>query len=527
MESATEERPDYVLRTLDLFAEYGDREAIVGVGWDCRLTYAQARAMVLDMAAMMRAAGVRPGATVAIMLAHPPEGPLLQLATHLLGCRTAWVAAGTSYREVDSYLAQVNPEWFVYDTRTHAKRGRKYAEQLGLPVLCLGPDGSGPDLLARPGPDVTPFDVKTATGAPETIFQTSGTTGIPKPVYHRASLHQQMATLAEEWIAGGGPLLRHLTLSPLWFVAGQTSALLNLASGGVLYVMFRFQPAEFLATIEKYRANSAFISPLMLYELLDDPAVATADCGSLELLSVGGAAVTPARLREAIDRFGPVIRIVYGQSETPFISAFPNIEADPVHPDRLRSCGLPYGDVEVEIRDEDGNPVATGESGELCVRSRLNFAGYWGKPELTERTLVDGWVRTGDLAYQDADGYLHIVGRANDVIITGRGCDHIFPRPIEEALATHPGVRAVAVIGVPDPDLGEAAHAYVVRTATGTVTAAELSTVVAERLTGIWVPRTIEFVDDLPRTGSGKANTKELRAKWAAEHGAVPAGAAG
>ncbi|HET9142328.1 AMP-binding protein [Actinophytocola sp.] len=525
MAATRDERPDYVLRTLDLFAEYGDREAIVGVGWDCRLTYTQARAMVLDMAAIMHAAGIRPGATVAVMLAHPPEGPLLQLAMHLLGCRTAWAAAGTTYREVDEYLAQVDPEWFVYDTRTHAKKGGEFAERLGLPVLCLGPDGLGADLLAPPGPEVPPVDLEKVTGTPETIFQTSGTTGMPKPVYHRVTLQEQMATLAEEWLAGGGPLLRHLTISPLWFVAGQTSALLNLASGGVLYVLYRFRPAEFLATIEKYRANSAFISPLMLYEVLDDPAVATTDCSSLQLLSVGGAATTPVRLREAIERFGPVVRIVYGQSETPFISAYPNIEADPEHPDRLRSCGLPYGDVQVEVRDEDGTPVRTGEVGELCVRSKLNFAGYWGKPELTERTLVDGWVRTGDLAYLDEGGYLHLVGRANDVIITGRGCDHIFPRPIEDALATHPGVRAAAVIGVPDEEVGEAAHAYVVRTENSTVTAEELTAVVAERLTRTWVPRTVEFVDDLPRTGSGKANLKELRAKWTAEHDAVPTGA--
>ncbi|HEU5469127.1 MAG TPA: AMP-binding protein [Actinophytocola sp.] len=521
------ERPYYVLRTLDRFTEYGDREAIVGVGWDCRLTYAQCRSMVLDMAATIRDAGIRPGTTVAVMLAHPPEGPLLQLALHLMGCRTAWVAAGTPYREVEEYLAQVEPEWFLYDTRTHGKKGREFAERLGLPVLCLGPDGLGPDLLSAPAAGVTPFDLDAATGAPETIFQTSGTTGMPKPVHHRASLNEQMATLADEWLAAGGPPLRHLTLSPLWFVAGQTSSLMNLVMGGVLYIMYRFEPGEFLATIEKYRANSTFISPLMFYELLDHPDVATTDCGSLELLSVGGAAASPARLREGVERFGPVIRITYGQSETPFISAFPNIAEDPARPNRIRSCGQPYGDVRVELRDDDGNPVPTGAVGEIWVASKLNFEGYWGRPDLTAEILVDGWVRTKDLAYADEEGYLHIVGRTQDMIITGIGCDHIFPRPIEEALATHPEVRAAAVIGVPDPELGEAAHAYVVRTDDATVTADELSELVRSRLTRLWAPRTIEFVEDLPRTGSGKANTKELKAKWAAEHVAVPAGAAG
>jgi fatty-acyl-CoA synthase len=511
-------RPEYVLKALERFAEYGDREAIVAVGypWECRLTYAQTRTLVLDMAAEMRDSGFRPGMTVAVMVAHPPEAPALQLALHLLGCRTAWIAAGTSAREVDEYVAQIKPDLLVYDARSHLKRGAALAEKLGLPVRCLGPDGAGADLLAPRAPGAAPFDPDTATGEPETVFQTSGTTGVPKPIHHRSALYEQMSTLADEWVAAGQPLLRHLTLTPYWYVAGQTSALLNLVSGGVLYVLYRFRPDEFLAAIEKYRANSVFMSPLMFYELLDEPTLDTTDTSSMLLLSVGGAAVTPARLRDGLKRFGPVIRITYGLSETPFISAFPNIDEDPARPNRLRSCGPPYGDVRIEIRDENGAVLPAGEVGELWVASRLNFAGYWHRPDLTAETLVDGWLRTRDLAYADDEGYLHLVGRAQDVIITGKGCDHIFPRPIEDALATHPEVRAAAVIGVPDPELGESAYAYVVLAENATVTAEELSELVAKRLTRLWVPQTFEFVADLPRTPSGKANLKELKARWAA-----------
>jgi fatty-acyl-CoA synthase len=514
-------KPTYVLRALDAFAEFGDREAIVGVGWDCRLTYAQCRAMVLDMAAQLRDAGYKPGMTVAVMVAHPPEAPLLQLALHLLGCRTAWIAAGTSRAEVDEYIRQIGPEMFIYDPRTHPNLGTAVAKDLGLPIMCLGPDGLGPDLLSPS--DAAPFDLDTAVGAPETIFQTSGTTGLPKPIHHMSGLYDQMYTLADQWVADGQPLLRHLSLTPMWYVAGQISAVLNLFTGGVLFILYEFEPAEYLATIEKHRANSVFISPLMFYELLDCPAIESTDCSSMELLSIGGAPLTPARLREGIARFGPVIRITYGLSETPWISAFPNINDDPSHPDRVRSCGQPYGDVRIQIRDEDGNVLKPGEVGELWVASRLNFAGYWGRPDLTEATMVDGWLRTHDLAVADKDGYLQLVGRAQDLIITGIGCDHIFPRPIEDALATHPQVRAAAVIGVPDPELGEAAYAYVIPTENATVTAEELSTVVAERLAEPWVPRTFEFVTELPRTSSGKVSTKELRARWAADHPAVGA----
>lgn len=511
-----EHRPAYVIRALDAFAEFGDREAIVGIGWDCRLTYNECRAMVLDMAAELRDAGFRQGMTAAVMVAHPPEAPMLQLALHLLGVRTAWITAGAKRPEIDEYLELINPELFIYDTRTHPNIGTQVAKDLGLPVCCLGPDGLGRDLLAPSEAD--PFDLDSATGTVETIFQTSGTTGRPKPIHHTAALYEQMYTLSEQWMADGQPLLRHLSLTPMWYVAGQISAVLNLFTGGVLFVLYQFEPDEYLETIERHRANSVFISPLMFGELLDHPAIETTDLSSMELLSIGGAAVSPARLREGIARFGPVIRITYGLSETPWISAFPGIDDDPEHPDRIRSCGTPYGDVRVEIRDEDGNVLPAGGVGELWVKSKLNFAGYFGKPHETAEMMVDGWLRTKDLVFADDDGYLHLVGRTQDLIITGIGCDHIFPRPIEEALATHPKVRAVAVIGVPDPELAEAAYAYVVPAEGDPATTEELSTVVAERLGRSWVPRGFEFVDELPRTGNGKADIQELKARWAAKH---------
>ena len=519
------ERPDYVLRMLELFAGYGERDAIVGVGWPGRWTYAQVRRVVLEMAAGLRDAGFKPGMTVGVVLAHPPEGPMLQLALHLLGCRAAWIDVDTPRRDVDEYLAKVGPEAFVYDTRTrHGKIGRELAEILGVPTVCLGPDGLGPDLLT-PDPAAEPFDLDTATGQPESIFQTTGTTGAPKLIHHGTGLYEQMSALGEAWVRDGQPLLRHLSLTPLWHAAGQAVAMLNLVSGGVLFILFRFRSNEYLATIAEHRANSVYISPLMLNAILDDPALETADTSSVELLNVGGSAVTPARLTQAIERFGPVVRMTYGLSELPFISAYPNMAEDPAHPNRLRSVGPPYGDVRIEIRDERGNVLPAGEVGELWAHSRLTCRGYWGQPELTAETLVDGWLRTKDLGYADDEGFLHLVGRAQDLIITGIGGEHIFPRPIEEVLGTHPQVRAAAVIGVPHPTLGEAAHAYVVTAEP--VAAAELAELVDEQLGGSWVPQEFEFLDDLPRTNNGKVDVTSLKAKWAAEHEASAIGTAG
>src|SRR6476469_7471006 len=248
-----------------------------------------------------------------------------------------------------------------------------------------------------------PFDVDRATGTPDSVFQTSGTTGVPKPLLHTVDLYEQILTLAEQILAADEPRYRHLTVTPMWFVAGQTSAFLYLFTGGTLLVSRFFRAGEFLELVEREQVNSVFITPLMLYELLDHPDIDKRDLSEMVVLSVGTAATTPVRLRQAVDRIG--------------------------------SCGPAYGDVRLEIRGEDGRTVLPpGETGELWVASKLNFRGYVGNPEQTAKTLVDGWVRTGDLGHVDAGGYIHLTGRASDMIITTYGSHHIFPRAIEDAL---------------------------------------------------------------------------------------------
>jgi acyl-CoA synthetase (AMP-forming)/AMP-acid ligase II len=152
------------------------------------------------------------------------------------------------------------------------------------------------------------------------------------------------------------------------------------------------------------------------------------------------------------------------------------------------------------------------------VRSDLNFAGYYRQPELTAWTFVDGWVRTRDLGYRDEDGYLYLVGRTQDLIITGRHSWKVWPRPIEDALAGHPAVRSAAVIGVPDPDLVEAVHAYVVLAPGSAATPEELRARVRADLTDLWAPRSVEFVDHLPVNGTGKVDRNALRERYAATH---------
>ena len=511
------DRPNYVHEALELFAGFGDREALVDGGR--RLTYPQVAAQVRGLATALHHHGVRPGAAVLVMLGNTVEGPLLQLALHLLGCRSMWVAPVTSRREVDEFVALSAPEAFVHDPRD-AQAVEIAAGLSGVPVLCLGPGGAGPDLTAQAaGPAVEP---PTGVPAPESFLQTSGTTGTPKLVHHRESFYRQVLALAADFRGAGFPLLRHLSHSPMWLASGQITTLFNLFTGGVLFLREQWDPAAFIATVDAERLTSTFVTPPMLYEVLDHPDLPGADFSAMFMFNVGAGPAAPARLRQAIARFGPCLRIVYGLSEAVVICALPGLTEDPEHPERLRSCGRPYGDVTVEIRDADGRVLPAGEDGEVWVRTKLSFAGYHGRPELTADTLVDGWVRTRDIGHLDADGYLYLVDRLQDRILTRQRSWPIYSRPIEDVLAGHPEVRAAAVIGVPDPVAGELPHAYVVPAPDASVTGEELIALVVRELSETWAPGAVEFVDALPLNRSAKVDKRALRARYAAAH---PAGA--
>ncbi|MFE9202285.1 class I adenylate-forming enzyme family protein [Micromonospora sp. NPDC007230] len=505
------DQPNYVHEALELFARFGDREALVG--GNRRLTYPEVAAEVRGLAGALLRHGVRPGDAVLVMLGNPVEGPLLQLALHLLGCRSMWIAPVTSRREVDEFVALARPDAFVHDPRDPV--GAEIAAGLaGVPVLCLGPGGAGPDLTAAGEPVELPAKVP----APESFLQTSGTTGTPKLVHHRENFYRQVLALAADFRAAGLPLLRHLSHSPMWLASGQITTLFNLFTGGVLFLRERWDPEAFIRTVDAERLTSTFVTPPMLYEVLDHPALDGADFSAMFMFNVGAGPAAPARLRQAIARFGPCLRIVYGLSEAVVICALPGLTDDPEHPERLRSCGRPYGDVAVEIRDPDGRVLTPGEDGEVWVRTKLSFAGYHGQPELTAETLVDGWVRTRDIGHLDTDGYLYLVDRLQDRILTRQRSWPIYSRPIEDVLAAHPEVRAAAVIGVPDPVAGELPYAYVVPAPGATVTGHDLIALVTRELSETWAPGAVEFVGALPLNRSAKVDKRALRARYAVAH---------
>jgi acyl-CoA synthetase (AMP-forming)/AMP-acid ligase II len=502
---------NYVVRALELFAGYGDQEAIVAEGR--RLSYRDVRNATLSLAALLYEQGIRAGASVAMLVNDRVESASLHLALHLLGCRTVWIATYAPVRDQADFFRLAKADVLIYSVSPRREElAAELLRRVGpVPMFCLEPGGRGMDLLTALDGPVPDLDPAWIGPSPESLFYTGGTTGQPKLVHHDQAFYNMLHMIAAYYLSVNEPPMRFLVGVSFTHVAGQMPAFLTLFEGGTLFLVEGIDAADFLNTIERERVTSTFLTPALLYQVMDDPMAGVADTSSLRYLNVGGSAASPARLAQAIEIFGPVIRLVYGSSEAPLITDLPFLDHDPDHPERLSSCGRPFADARIEIRDPAGAPLPVGQTGEVWVSAGLLMNDYWQQPELTGNTLVDGWLRTSDAGYLDSDGYLFLVGRLNDMIITSLGAANVYARPIEDVLASHPEVRAAAVIGVPDEAYGEAVCAYVVRVPGGTVTAADLRALVEAELNDLYTPRDIEFVDELPLTPVAKVDKNLLR----------------
>lgn len=454
-----------------------------------------------------------------------PESIALQLALHLLGCRTVWIAGYAPYREQAEFVELAKVEVLIYEPA----RADKLVDELSsrtepLQLLCVGPDGAGPDLLAAAAEEEPEFVREPGTPEPSSLFYTGGTAGKAKLVHHEHRFFLALLAAAGYYRSIGELGMRHLSTTGFVHVSGQMPVLLTLCEDGTVFLADGVDLPVFLATVTRERVTSVFISPARLSELLDsdlldDPQT---DTSSLRYLNTGGGPVSPTRLAQAIERLGPVLRPVYGLSEMPLVADQPFMVNDPEHPERLASVGRPFADARVQILGEKGEVLPVGEVGEVCAAGSLMMSGYWNQPEMTEEALVDGLLHTGDLGYLDEDGYLYLVDRKKDMLITTVGAANVYTRPVEDVLTAHPQVREAAVIGVPDESWGEVVHAFVVPSPDGELDrpelVAELKARVEAALTEYHVPRGVEFVDALPRTAIDKIDKVALRAR----HGLDP-----
>ena len=284
----------------------------------------------------------------------------------------------------------------------------------------------------------------------------------------------------------------------------------TLLQGGTVLLQDGFDPQRLIDAIEQDRASATFLVPTMVYKLLDHPATRQADWSSLKTLIYGAAPMAPARIRQALDIFGPILLQGYGQTEAPntilTLSRQDHVDA-PL--ERLASAGKPYPGLIVALLDDADNPVALGELGEICVRGPLVMSGYLDDDEQTEAAFRGGWLHTGDIARQDGQGYFYIVDRKKDMIISGGF--NVYPKEIENVLATHPAVAAAAVIGMPDPLWGEAVTALVVLHPGHPIQADELIALVRREKGSVHAPKRLDFVAELPMTALGKYDKKAMK----------------
>ncbi len=491
----------------------GDRTAFIFE--DRSISYREFGAMLSRFIQMLEARGIKKGDFVATLSANRPEAFLITAAAYMMGLCVTWMNP-TSSEDDHAYILEdagvkilfVDPT--VFSSRSQALRKRVPALDV---VFGLGPNDFGEDVLAA-AEEFTACALAPQASADDlcVLIYTGGTTGKPKGVMHTQRVHvaMTMMELADwDWPTE----VRFLALTPITHAAG-VIILPTLLRSGTFVMTQGFEPEKFMRLVQQHRITATFLVPTMLYVLLDHPTLPAANLTSLDMVIYGAAPMSTTRLAQAIKTIGPVFMQLYGQSEAPMtITVLRKQDHDPQrYPERLASCGTPVAGNQLRLLDEDGQAVPDGDVGEICVRGPLVMSGYWNKPEETAQALRHGWLYTGDMARRDADGFLYIVDRSKDMIISGGF--NVYPREIEDVLSQHPAVANSAVVGVPDPKWGEAVRAVVVLKTGAVASAEELIELVRSHKGAVHAPKVIDFVDSLPVTSLGKLDKKAIRAGY-------------
>jgi fatty-acyl-CoA synthase len=496
-------------QTLRALRRYPDRTAFAWEGGT--LSYTGAFDLIGRMQAVFVRGDVSRGQRVALLSDNSAESWCTGVAAQGLGLSLTWLHPKGSLDDQFYQIKNSEAQIFIADASGHADRARELCAKLPpeLKRFSLGRSDFADDLIAAASGigSSSPVDIALPDDS-ALVHYTGGTTGRSKGAVrsnNAAVAFASFSTLADLDL----PVTPHyLAIAPNSH-AGGTMLLPTWRRGGTVHLARKFDPRQLLERIARERINFTFIVPTMLYALLDEPSLSNVDVSSLEYLFYGAAPASPARLVEAIERIGPVLAQGYGQTECYPISVLRRQDHDPRNPALLSSCGIPVATCEVRLLDSDGNEVAPGEAGEICARTPAAMDGYWKLPDLTAETLAGGWVHTGDVARMDDRGYLYIVDRKKDLIISGGF--NVYPREVEDALTDHASVAMAAVVGIPDDHWGEAVVAAVVLRAGSLVETQALISHVKQRKGSVHAPKRIAIVEALPTTALGKIDKVALR----------------
>ena len=485
---------------------------------DTVVSYSEVRAQASRFAQALRSKGVKKGSRTAVLSANRPQ-VLYNLCGNLLigACNTPLHPLG-SLDDQAYVLEDAEVETLVYDPAYFGARAAELKERVPRlkNLLAFGATEAGEDLNALAAgfepqplaaPEVEPEELNS-------IVYTGGTTGRPKGVRqpYRSAAYMTMVQMAEwEWPEE----VRFLIATPLSHAAA-AFIVPTLQRGGAFVALPGFTPDLFFDAIESFKITATFLVPVMIYPLLDHPRAETADLSSLETLFYGASPMSPARLEEGVKKWGQIFFQCFGQSEAPMaITHLKKQEHDLAKPARFASCGRPSPWVHIALLGDDNRPVPDGEAGEICVRAPFVMEGYHGLAEQTAEALAGGWLHTGDVGRYDEEGYLYIVDRKKDMIVTGGF--NVFPREIEDVISAHPAVAQVAVVGVPDARWGEAVKALIVLRP-GQEPSDDLEeaikAAVKDAKGSVQSPKSVDFVDSIPLSPLGKPDKKALRKRF-------------
>lgn len=488
---------------------------------DQTITFREYNLRINRLVNALRTLGFERGDRLAIFSRNCPEYMVVYGAGEKAGFPVAALNFRLARQEVEQLLRQITPKAvFVQGQFREMFDAMDYGASAPLRVLLDGPSAGGwqglDDLLSQ-GDDAEPA-VEVGGDDIAYLLFTSGTTGLPRAAMlsHLGQWLDATTFVMEASLTSDD---RFLFVSPLYHVAARAMTLAHLMVGATIVMHEAFDAEKVLQDIEKHRITTFTAVPTMIIWLLNHPSIKERDLSSLRLLWYAASPMPVPVLEQAIATFGPILVQGYGLTESgPSVTVLPasdhRLDGDKTH--RLASCGRPVVGVEIRIVGPDGQDLPPGEIGEVVVRSPYLMKGYWNEPELTAQTLRDGWLHTGDMGRLDEDGYLYLVDRKKDMIISGG--ENIYPREVEEVLYSHPGVREAAVIGVPDPVWGEAVKAFVVVEEGAQVTEDELIAYCAERLARYKRPKSIEFCQELPKNPSGKILKNVLREPYWRDH---------
>ncbi|HKV13756.1 MAG TPA: fatty acid--CoA ligase [Reyranella sp.] len=345
-------------------------------------------------------------------------------------------------------------------------------------------------------------------------FYTSGTTGLPKGAeLTNANFAYMFRVWSPSWQMKPGT--NTIVCLPMFHIGGAGWGMVGLYAGAVNHVVREFVPAQILDIVQRERIEVILLVPAMILFLVQAPQIRETDLSSLKLIVYGAAPIPAELLKQAMAAFGCSFQQVYGLTETTgAVTLLPAEDHDPADARKLLSCGYAQKEVELRIVDENGRELPAGKVGEIAIRSPQVMAGYWKLPDATARAIRGDWFLSGDAGYLDEKGYLYIHDRVKDMIVSGG--ENIYPAEVESALFGHPAVADVAVIGVPDQRWGEAVKAIVVKQPDAEVSPGELIEWARDRIAGYKLPKSVDFVDALPRNPTGKILKRELRkAYWA------------